>query len=79
MGSKGRVQDKQNRMRLDRVTHFGISCGDKIEGPFDLEIEYVGKLNVRSFRTRNINELHEKASLEKEEICLIFKNKHSKW
>ncbi|XP_026314845.1 complex I intermediate-associated protein 30, mitochondrial [Hyposmocoma kahamanoa] len=41
LGSKGRVQDKQNRMRLDRVTHFGISCGDKIEGPFDLEIEYV--------------------------------------
>lgn len=37
------MQDKQNRMRLDRVTHFGISCGDKIEGPFDLEIEYVGK------------------------------------
>lgn len=33
-------------MRLDRVTHFGISCGDKIEGPFDLEIEYIGMLNA---------------------------------
>ncbi|KAM3962467.1 complex I intermediate-associated protein 30 [Aphomia sociella] len=42
LGSKGRVQDKQNRIKLDRVTHFGISCGDKIPGKFGLEIEYVG-------------------------------------
>ncbi|XP_041969513.1 complex I intermediate-associated protein 30, mitochondrial [Aricia agestis] len=42
LGSKGRVQDKQNRIRLDKVTHFGISCGDKIDGVFNLEIEYVG-------------------------------------
>lgn len=42
LGSKGRVQDKQNRIRLDRITHFGISCGDKIPGRFDLEIEYIG-------------------------------------
>ncbi|PZC75498.1 hypothetical protein B5X24_HaOG206039 [Helicoverpa armigera] len=42
LGSKGRLQDKQNRMRFDKVTHFGISCGDKINGRFDLEIEYVG-------------------------------------
>ncbi|KAL0819752.1 hypothetical protein ABMA28_007798 [Loxostege sticticalis] len=41
-GSKGRLQDKQNRMRLDRITHFGITCGDKIPGRFNLEIEYVG-------------------------------------
>ncbi|XP_059053324.1 complex I intermediate-associated protein 30, mitochondrial [Achroia grisella] len=42
LGSKGRVQDKQNRICLDRVTHFGISCGDKIPGRFELEIEYIG-------------------------------------
>ncbi|XP_013192102.1 complex I intermediate-associated protein 30, mitochondrial isoform X2 [Amyelois transitella] len=44
LGSKGRLQDKQSRMRLDRITHFGIACGDKIPGKFDLEIEYVGAL-----------------------------------
>ncbi|XP_004921859.1 complex I intermediate-associated protein 30, mitochondrial [Bombyx mori] len=42
LGSKGRLQDKQTRMRFDKVTHFGISCGDKIVGKFNLEIEYVG-------------------------------------
>ncbi|XP_023940002.1 complex I intermediate-associated protein 30, mitochondrial [Bicyclus anynana] len=42
LGSKGLIQDKQSRMRLDRVTHFGISCGDKIDGPFNLELEYIG-------------------------------------
>ncbi|XP_013170863.1 PREDICTED: probable complex I intermediate-associated protein 30, mitochondrial [Papilio xuthus] len=42
LGSKGRLQDRQSRMRFDKVTHFGVSCGDKINGPFNLEIEYVG-------------------------------------
>ncbi|CAH0678791.1 unnamed protein product [Chilo suppressalis] len=42
LGSKGRLQDKQNRMRFDKVTHFGITCGDKIPGRFNLEIEYIG-------------------------------------
>ncbi|XP_063627900.1 complex I intermediate-associated protein 30, mitochondrial [Cydia splendana] len=42
LGSKGRLQDKQVRVRLDRVTHFGITCCDKINGEFNLEIEYIG-------------------------------------
>ena len=56
MGSKGRIQDKQTRMRLDRITHFGISCGDKINGVFNLEVEYIGKhscyLNTRVIEHR---------------------------
>ncbi|CAG9789216.1 unnamed protein product [Diatraea saccharalis] len=47
LGSKGRLQDKQNRMRPDKVTHFGISCGDKIPGKFNLEIEYIGMSLLR--------------------------------
>ena len=40
--SKGRIQDKQNPIPLDKVTHVGISCGDKNNGPFHLEIDYIG-------------------------------------
>ncbi|KAJ9591572.1 hypothetical protein L9F63_001926 [Diploptera punctata] len=40
--SKGRIQDKQNPIPLDKVTNVGISCGDKNNGPFWLEIDYIG-------------------------------------
>lgn len=40
--SKGRIQDKQSPLPLDCVTHFSISAGDKINGPFSLEIDYIG-------------------------------------
>ncbi|XP_045527927.1 complex I intermediate-associated protein 30, mitochondrial [Pieris brassicae] len=42
LGAKGRIQDKQTRMRLDRITHFGIACGDRYDGVFNLEVEYIG-------------------------------------
>ncbi|XP_018784615.1 PREDICTED: complex I intermediate-associated protein 30, mitochondrial [Bactrocera latifrons] len=44
LSSKGRIQDRQGPIRLDRVTHFGFSVGAKnnMDGPFQLEIEYVG-------------------------------------
>ncbi|GFG31534.1 hypothetical protein Cfor_09190 [Coptotermes formosanus] len=42
LSSKGRIQDKQNPIPLDKVTHVGISAGDKINGPFHLEIDYIG-------------------------------------
>ncbi|CAH1402209.1 unnamed protein product [Nezara viridula] len=42
--SKGRIQDKQSPIPLDNVTHFSIVAGDKINGPFSLEIDYVGLL-----------------------------------
>ncbi|XP_017781725.1 PREDICTED: complex I intermediate-associated protein 30, mitochondrial [Nicrophorus vespilloides] len=42
LSSKGRIQDKQYPLPLNRVTSFGFSVGDKIDGPFSLEIDYVG-------------------------------------
>ncbi|XP_036323109.1 complex I intermediate-associated protein 30, mitochondrial [Rhagoletis pomonella] len=44
LSSKGRIQDKQGPIRLDRVTHFGLSVGAKnnMDGPFKLEMEYIG-------------------------------------
>ena len=44
LSSKGRIQDKQGPIRLDRVTHFGFSVAAKngMDGPFALEVDYVG-------------------------------------
>jgi len=32
----------QNPIPLDKVSHFGITAGDKVSGPFSLEIDYIG-------------------------------------
>lgn len=40
--SKGRIQDRQNPLPRDKVTSFGISAGDRFDGSFQLEIDYIG-------------------------------------
>ncbi|KAM7361047.1 complex I intermediate-associated protein 30 [Cochliomyia hominivorax] len=42
--SKGRIQDRQQAIQLNRITHFGFSVAAKngMDGPFSLEIDYVG-------------------------------------
>jgi NADH dehydrogenase [ubiquinone] 1 alpha subcomplex assembly factor 1 len=40
-GSKGRVQDMQNRIPLDRIASFGLAVGGT-DGPFSLEIDWIG-------------------------------------
>lgn len=39
--SKGRIQDKQYRILLDKIKFFGISLTDSNDGPFQLEIDYI--------------------------------------
>jgi len=40
--SKGRIQDKQAPLPLTRISNFGITVADKADGPFQLEIDYIG-------------------------------------
>jgi NADH dehydrogenase [ubiquinone] 1 alpha subcomplex assembly factor 1 len=42
MASKGRIQDKQFPLHLSFVSHFGITLADKNDGPFRLEIDWIG-------------------------------------
>lgn len=44
LASKGRVQDKQYPIPLEKITNFGITVGAKFgqEGPFGLEIDFIG-------------------------------------
>lgn len=42
LASKGRIQDRQGPIALNQISHFGITLGDKINGKFNLEIDYIG-------------------------------------
>lgn len=42
LSSRGRVQDNQFPLPQNKVSNFGISVGDKINGPYNLEIDYIG-------------------------------------
>ncbi|KAK6013687.1 Complex I intermediate-associated protein 30 [Ostertagia ostertagi] len=40
----GRIQDKQNRVFLEEVSSLGIVLMDRIDGEFQLELDYIGRL-----------------------------------
>ncbi|XP_062379017.1 complex I intermediate-associated protein 30, mitochondrial [Sardina pilchardus] len=40
--SGGRIQDAQHYLALDRINTIGFTLGDKADGPFQLEIDYIG-------------------------------------
>lgn len=42
LSSKGRIQDKQTPIPLNKVVSVGISAGDRSNAPFRLEIDYIG-------------------------------------
>ncbi|OCT68796.1 complex I intermediate-associated protein 30, mitochondrial [Xenopus laevis] len=48
LSSRGRIQDKHHALWSDKVTTLGFTLGDKADGPFQLEIDYIGVCNDRS-------------------------------
>lgn len=42
LASRGRIQDDQHPIWLDKVNTVGFTLGDKADGPFQLEIDYIG-------------------------------------
>lgn len=45
LSSRGRIQDDQHVLWLDKVKSIGFTLGDKADGPFQLEIDFIGLCN----------------------------------
>ncbi|XP_029454475.1 complex I intermediate-associated protein 30, mitochondrial [Rhinatrema bivittatum] len=48
LSSRGRIQDSQFPVWLDKVNTIGFTLGDKADGPFQLEIDFIGVYNDRT-------------------------------
>uniref|UniRef100_A0A8B9PEM8 Complex I intermediate-associated protein 30, mitochondrial n=1 Tax=Apteryx owenii TaxID=8824 RepID=A0A8B9PEM8_APTOW len=48
LSSRGRIQDDQHPLWLDKISTLGFTLGDKVDGPFQLEIDFIGLINDRA-------------------------------
>ncbi|XP_042307964.1 complex I intermediate-associated protein 30, mitochondrial [Sceloporus undulatus] len=58
--SRGRIQDSQHELWLDKISTLGLTVGDKVDGPFQLEIDYIGLIQDRAHTEECAYELYEK-------------------
>ncbi|XP_041928140.1 complex I intermediate-associated protein 30, mitochondrial [Alosa sapidissima] len=45
LATRGRIQDDQHCLLLDKMNTIGFTLGDKADGPFQLEIDFIGVCN----------------------------------
>ncbi|XP_052552253.1 complex I intermediate-associated protein 30, mitochondrial [Tympanuchus pallidicinctus] len=60
LSSRGRVQDAQHPIWLDKISTLGFTLGDKVDGPFQLEIDFIGLLNDRAHTEEFAYETYER-------------------
>ncbi|XP_041069785.1 complex I intermediate-associated protein 30, mitochondrial [Carcharodon carcharias] len=48
LSSRGRIQDNQHPLWLDKINTIGFTLGDKVDGPFQLEIDFIAVCNDRA-------------------------------
>ncbi|XP_010188133.1 PREDICTED: complex I intermediate-associated protein 30, mitochondrial [Mesitornis unicolor] len=60
LSSRGRVQDNQHPVWLDKISALGFTIGDKVDGPFQLEIDFIGLLNDRAHTEEFAYEMYDK-------------------
>ncbi|KAM5129246.1 complex I intermediate-associated protein 30, mitochondrial [Mantella aurantiaca] len=58
MSSRGRVQDGQYPLWPDKVTTLGFTLADQADGPFQLEIDFIGLYNDKSHTEEFAYELY---------------------
>lgn len=56
---KGRIQDSQDRVNLNNVHSISFTVSDGIDGPFSLEIDYIGVLYDENFTEEFAYEMYE--------------------
>ncbi|XP_074853123.1 complex I intermediate-associated protein 30, mitochondrial [Carettochelys insculpta] len=61
LSSRGRIQDIQHYLWLDKISTFGLTLGDKADGPFQLEIDFIGLLRDRAHTEEFAYELYKKS------------------
>ncbi|XP_034624997.1 complex I intermediate-associated protein 30, mitochondrial [Trachemys scripta elegans] len=60
LSSRGRIQDEQYPLWLDKISTVGFTLGDKADGPFQLEIDFIGLLKDRAHTEEFAYEKYEK-------------------
>ncbi|KAM3854899.1 complex I intermediate-associated protein 30, mitochondrial isoform 1-T2 [Vipera latastei] len=58
--SHGRIQDGQYELWPDRISTLGLTLADKVDGPFQLDIDFIGLLSDKSHTETFAYELYEK-------------------
>lgn len=48
ISSRGRIQDEQHPLWLDKINTIGFTLGDKADGPFQLEVDFIAVCNDRA-------------------------------
>lgn len=64
LSHRGRIQDTQGHLPLNIVNSFGITLADRVEGPFCLEIDYVGVMYDVNLSGKLAYELYQDPNLE---------------
>ncbi|KAM6913015.1 complex I intermediate-associated protein 30, mitochondrial [Xenentodon cancila] len=57
---RGRIQDDQHRLWLDKINTIGFTLGDKADGPFQLEIDFIGVCKDYAHSEEFAYELHKR-------------------
>ncbi|KAL7889235.1 hypothetical protein AOLI_G00014930 [Acnodon oligacanthus] len=60
LSSRGRIQDDQHALWLDKVNTIGFTLGDKADGPFQLEIDFIALCNDRAHTEEFAYELYKR-------------------
>ncbi|XP_055025948.2 complex I intermediate-associated protein 30, mitochondrial isoform X2 [Misgurnus anguillicaudatus] len=60
LSSRGRIQDNQHALWLDKINGIGFTLGDKADGPFQLEIDFIALCNDNAHTEEFAYELYKR-------------------